>query len=245
MRKRITKLTQGQENRLVELRQECLAHGLSTEPADRARAEAAFARAYERIGRAAVPVVWVDSPARAHLKITNLKNPNYLGSIVRHSLRPEEAMDSISGFLGGGVFDTLRYTLWSSIRILTWDNVGMNIRDDLMREYPSDTCPIDLLGQHDLYWVAFYLFCDEIGVHLDPNVMDGVDIAHEIGQSCMWWYAFDSLIIACERPAVICVDDRERLHSETGPAVEFRDGRKIHAIHGRLVPNSKPLGARP
>jgi len=33
-------------------------------------------------------------------------------------------------------------------------------------------------------------------------------------------------------------DDRQRLHCETGPAVEFRDGWKIYVWHGVRVPES-------
>jgi hypothetical protein len=91
-------------------------------------------------------------------------------------------------------------------------------------------------GQQDLYWVAFYKFCAEIGVIFDSATADGLDIMQEIGFSCMWWYPRDGLIVACERPAEIHMDDRSRVHCETGPAILFRDGWSIHAIHGVRVP---------
>ena len=59
----------------------------------------------------------------------------------------------------------------------------------------------------------------------------------EIGLSCMWWYPHDGFIIACERPSVICVDAVQRLHNDTGPAIAFRDGWQIYAVHGVRVPD--------
>ena len=50
------------------------------------------------------------------------------------------------------------------------------------------------------------------------------------------WYPRDGVIVACERPAEIHLDDRERLHNERGPAILFRDGWAVHAIHGVRVP---------
>ena len=68
-----------------------------------------------------------------------------------------------------------------------------------------------------------------------PAAADKLDIMHEIGLSCMWWYPRDGLIIACERPASVAFDTTFRLHNEAGPAVEFRDGWKVYAVHGVRV----------
>jgi len=46
-----------------------------------------------------------------------------------------------------------------------------------------------------------------------------------------WDWAFVS-----ERPSIIKRDDRNRLHSENGPALAYPDGFTIHAIHGVRVP---------
>jgi hypothetical protein len=87
-------------------------------------------------------------------------------------------------------------------------------------------------GQQDLYWIAFYKFCADIGVKYPPDTADRLDIMHEIGHSCMWWYPRDGLIIACERPLSVSFDEIGRLHNDTGPAIAFRDGWKLYAVHG-------------
>lgn len=42
--------------------------------------------------------------------------------------------------------------------------------------------------------------------------------------------------MVCDRPSVISRDDQGRLHSETGNAIEFRDGWGVAAWHGTVVP---------
>jgi hypothetical protein len=49
--------------------------------------------------------------------------------------------------------------------------------------------------------------------------------------SCLRWYPRDGSIIACERPAAVHLDERERLHNDLGPVIEFRYGRRIYRIH--------------
>lgn len=63
MTEKIASLTPAQEVILAQVREEWLAHGLSTEPADRPAAEAGVRRAYEIAGLSPpATVVWCDSP---------------------------------------------------------------------------------------------------------------------------------------------------------------------------------------
>jgi hypothetical protein len=64
---KIEKLTADQEALLPVFRAEYLKRGTSCEPADRQRAEAAFARAYAKIGKEPVTTIWVDSPMAANM----------------------------------------------------------------------------------------------------------------------------------------------------------------------------------
>src|SRR5215472_1375565 len=59
----ITSLTESQRARFPEWRDRWIAAGLSTEPADRTRAEAAYRACYRYTGLDdGVPIVWVESP---------------------------------------------------------------------------------------------------------------------------------------------------------------------------------------
>ena len=57
----------------------------------------------------------------------------------------------------------------------------------------------------------------------------------EIAASAGPWWALDGLAIVSERPLRVAVDDRDRLHSEKGPALAYGDGTAIHAWHGVRV----------
>jgi hypothetical protein len=58
-----------------------------------------------------------------------------------------------------------------------------------------------------------------------------------LGRSTGWWLVWRDMIIACERPLRQAVDADGRLHHESAPALVCRDGWRVHAWHGVLVPD--------
>ena len=97
-------------------------------------------------------------------------------------------------------------------------------------------------GQMDSYWIAYYLFCrDILGVKYDTEKSRHLDLWRDVARSCGWWWCYENYVIVCERPAVVNMephDGAERLHCEDGPAVVFRDGWSVYAIHGIVVPEN-------
>jgi hypothetical protein len=234
---KIERLTPEQAAQVPIWRNRYLRAGLSTEPADRERAEAAFAAAYRRIGREPVPVVWADSPLTASLLLHGLRHAADDASLrdsLWDSLR-DSLWDSLWDSLGGSLWDSLRASLWDSL----WDSLG-----DSLRASHAKAVYTHWWGAVDLYWVAFYRFCEEcLGVRYDPGAAEGLRIMDDIGYSCGWWYPLNGLIVACERPEAVSVepvpgasDGRVRLHSADGPAVRFRDGWSTYCWHGVRVP---------
>jgi hypothetical protein len=55
-------------------------------------------------------------------------------------------------------------------------------------------------------------------------------------ESACWWWPHRDFVIVVDRPCVISRDESGRLHSETGNAIEFRDGWGVAAWHGTVVP---------
>lgn len=49
-------------------------------------------------------------------------------------------------------------------------------------------------------------------------------------------WVFDDAVVLCERPTVVRLDERARLHAVDGPALEYADGPDAFAWHGRRVP---------
>ena len=91
-------------------------------------------------------------------------------------------------------------------------------------------------GQHCSYWWWHYEFCEKIGVDFGEENSKLMHAWADLGRYTSWWVAVGRRIIALERPERQEVDDRQRMHSETGPAILCRDGFAIYAIHGVSVP---------
>jgi hypothetical protein len=72
----------------------------------------------------------------------------------------------------------------------------------------------------------------ELGVdHLEPAAA-GLQVARHAG----WWWAFRDYAVATDRPELLKRDAQGRPHSESGPAIRYRDGWGFHAWHGTRVP---------
>jgi hypothetical protein len=85
--------------------------------------------------------------------------------------------------------------------------------------------------------VPFYAYPrDVLGLAYKSEHTRLLDAYVDLMRSCGWWMPFKGMVIACERPSVINLDDRGRLHSFDGPALAFRDGYGVWASHGVRVP---------
>ena len=69
-----------------------------------------------------------------------------------------------------------------------------------------------------------------IGVNLD------VEGLSTVARNAGWWWPMRDTVILTDRPDTLHRDPQGRLHCETGPALRYRDGWAIHAIHGVRVP---------
>ena len=69
-----------------------------------------------------------------------------------------------------------------------------------------------------------------IGVNLDVAGLSTV------ARNAGWWWPMRDTVILTDRPDTLHRDPQGRLHCETGPALRYRDGWAIHAIHGVRVP---------
>jgi hypothetical protein len=91
-------------------------------------------------------------------------------------------------------------------------------------------------GQHELAWQVFYDFCNVVGVPYSDDDRKKLTAWLSIGKSTGWWMAFDGICFCFERPGTLNIDGEGRMHSETDPAMAFRDTYSIYAIHGVQVP---------
>lgn len=95
----------------------------------------------------------------------------------------------------------------------------------------------------DAPWIAFYRFAEAVlHVPYEEAARKKLQVMDDLVQSCGWWYPRDGVIVACERPLSVTMEEHPtrpttyRLHASDGPAVQFRDGWSIYAWHGVRVP---------
>ena len=195
----IDTLTVEQEAMLAQVRDEWLAVGLSTEPADRPAAEEGARQAYRRAGlEPPRVVVWLDSPLAGRIGAAMLSGGK-------------------EGQVGDQVRDQVGDQVWDQV----WDQVRDQVRDQIWDA---------VWGQHD---AGFLSWCDamqRIGVNLDITGLSTV------ARNASWWWPLRDAVILTDRPDTLHRDTQGRLHCTTGPALRYRDGWAIHAIHGVRVP---------
>ena len=85
-------------------------------------------------------------------------------------------------------------------------------------------------GQHEAGYLGWCDAMQLIGVNLD------VEGLSTVARNAGWWWPMRDTVILTDRPDTLHRDPQGRLHCETGPALRYRDGWAIHAIHGVRVP---------
>jgi hypothetical protein len=129
----------------------------------------------------------------------------------------------------------LRANLWANLganlRANLWANLGANLRDYKICN------PNFLSGSQDLYWIAWFRFAQKIGCVFTEQDNAKLGIMENISTQCEWWWPFEGVVFASQRPLFVRKDDAGRLHGEYKPALEYADGFKLYAWHGTNLPN--------
>ncbi len=200
----IDTLTVEQEAMLAQVRDEWLAVGLSTEPANRPAAEEGVRQAYRRAGMEPPSVViWLGSP--------------YAGCVASAMLSQDQVWDQVWGQVGDQV--------WAQVLAQVGDQVWDQVRDQVGGQVGDA-----VWGQHEAGYLGWCDAMQQIGVNLDVAGLSTV------ARNAGWWWPMRDTVILTDRPDTLHRDPQGRLHCETGPALRYRDGWAIHAIHGVRVP---------
>lgn len=191
------KLKEEQELKIAEYREKYFRQSVSTEPADRNRAETAARRLAEIGGVTPADVIWVSSPEDVDSISDSIRDP--LWDSIRYSLRHslwDSISDSIRDLLRDSLRDSIRYSLWDSI----WDSIRYSIRYSL-RYSLWDSIWYSLW---DTGWLAYYSYVGYVlGVELDERTCELLNLYNEIAASCFALWISPGTIIMCERPAEV------------------------------------------
>jgi hypothetical protein len=194
------------------------------QPADRDAAARAFDALYRGSGwRPPRRVVWFDSPAAAARAVVETREPALFTPGADH-----------------GSADAVRNAYSRAAWVRLERHFSRRSRDRIKRilDHPLRTATAGRstpafdrpgCGQHDAMWIgAFDAGRRMYGIE-QPRALDGWAA---LARSCGWWWAFRDTAFACERQTRLRLDERDRLHAADGPALRFRDGFDVYAIHG-------------
>ena len=94
----------------------------------------------------------------------------------------------------------------------------------------TDSC---VYGNHEAAWISFYDFMQNVcGIDFEGK-LDGL---MAVATECGWVSCYDTMAVIQDRPLHIKMDEDNRLHSETGPAILYADGFAVYAWHGVRIP---------
>jgi len=258
----ITSLTDEQLGRIPEIREKWRAYGLSCEPADRERAELGIVEAYRVAGFRAPKIVWCGSPMeRANARNDILENTKIKGARDPISMIPggnvtDEVFRKTSSLVRSNIWRNVKKNIWYRVTdtkvdgkfdpyhnyLLSggninsiWNRVGDRIYESIgairMNWGPWNV----FYGLHDSDWLAHLdYFHSVLGLQEETEEIKGHLM---IAQSAGWLWPHEKICWVCERPESVHLDENEIIHNLSGPAISFRDGWKIYASHGVILPD--------
>jgi hypothetical protein len=205
------------EARIPEWRDKWLKVGLCTDAADFVTAEKAIKEIYTILGHEVPPFVWCSSPIDAQLKI-------HLGHVYITEGKPcdEKTVAKLYDLKTG----------WEELlEAIKAGKVDVSLSPQTTRDLAYE--PTGLWGQLDFPWVSFDTFGRDVaGLECSDRDSKLLDLWAEVTKSAMCWWPFIEACFVSDRPHVINVDERYRLHSETEQAMAWRDSFDVYAIEG-------------
>jgi hypothetical protein len=239
---KINSMTPEQMQAMIAYRAEWIRNGESTERNDPAQIREAVASIYATANLSVPSVIVMDSPLGCLIARAIVMNMANLGANLWANLG-DNLGDNLRANLGGNLRDNLRdnlrANLGDNLRANLRDNLGDNLRDNLganLWDNLGANLDWNFWGQHEIYWPAFYAW-----PHEQLRQIHAKDEAQKLswwmilGRSCGWWQPFKGVVIACERPSVVLVNDAGRLHCDDGPAYLCRDTWPLWSIGGVFV----------
>jgi len=85
-------------------------------------------------------------------------------------------------------------------------------------------------------WAAYVSFFRDVCGWDDP-VLERFALDEDLMTSVGWTWWHENILALSDRPQTISRDAEGRLHSETGKAIEYRDGWGFSSWHGTVIPN--------
>ena len=217
MAKRLERLTSAQEAQLPQIRDKWLAIGLSTERADRARAEQGVRLAYRRAGLEEPTIlIWLESPMAGAI-----------GAACLHAILQRTSSGERGAQVRAQVVDQVRDQVRAQVVAQVRAQVRAQVWDQVRAQVGATG-----FGQHDASWLGWLDAFRQFGL---ADVVARTDGLAMIAEHSGWFWPFRGACILTERHSELRRDARGRLHATDAAAVKYPDGWAIYAWHGVRV----------
>jgi hypothetical protein len=228
----IQELTEQQKAKFPEYVEKWTGVGLSTEPADRKRAENGIRQAYKNQGlKPPKNIIWTGSPYASGIFV--FINRLAEGMITGENATPEikakvEEIDRLAK--QQEVIDMTGILDW-------WKTISpTSYNEEKKKEIIKESVSNSGYGQHDADDMAFFsFFRNECGLITETEkYVTGIG---EIVQSAGWWIPYENACIVCERYCELYRDEDGQLHNENKMALKYPDGWGLYMVHGVRIPD--------
>lgn len=234
-------ITPSQEKLIPAYREKWINIGLSNDPMDLKNAIKHLSLAYKKAGLK-IPASFLSyhSPIAASYAAAYIKKYHYRSfmrvvRLIQHRFAYSyEGMREILLSMEGAIHDSkfrsniLKYDNDLIFSKVILDRAREVIRPSIARNELSNA----IYGQHEAGWLGFYEALRDFGVRECNRLTPMIEYAKCAG----WTWTYDEFAIISDRPETFSLDEFNRPHNEHGPALRYRDGIELHAIHGVTVP---------
>jgi len=208
------RLTKGQAATLPAICEKWKRFALSTEPADRQKAQDLIKAAYKACHERPPRMIWISSPFQLSAEQTKPFLPR-LQFPLRRSLDYSISLGALR-FYKDPIVRRVQGVIAAAVPgIVSPLPRGLNLVDNH-------------LGTENARSLAFAdVFATQ---RLGAFIYFG-----RVLEFCAGIWIYKKAVVFLERPRILKIDELNRFHSLDGPAVEYRDGSVVHAIHGLQV----------
>ncbi|HEY1820372.1 MAG TPA: hypothetical protein VGG83_10615 [Trebonia sp.] len=241
---KLTTLTPEQETLLSVVRDEWIAHGLSTERADRSAAEGGVRAAYRAAGLEPPRfMIWLGSPWAG--VVGQAVAPEIVADGLRHRGQVDgqvygqvygqvgdQVGDQVDGQVYRQVYRQVHGQVYGQVHGQVHGQVYRQVDGQELKSRLSTWWRGRIMGQH---WAGYYSHYDAMG-RLGVTGLEPIRGAQQVARNAGWWWCHRDFAILTDRPEALHRDQVGRLHREDGMAIRYRDGWGFYAWHGRRVP---------
>ena len=145
--------------------------------------------------------------------------------------------DQVWAQVGAQVGDQVRDQVWAQVgdqvRDQVWAQVGAQVRAQVGAQVGATKMPIHDTTYDDLAWQSGWMAWAEFFENMGVIKNDDLKKYKKYLKSGVFYGVFlDGLAVVCSRPKFISRDARNLLDSDHQAAIEWKDGFKLHYLHG-------------